>query len=208
MNKYLIPLIVILSSFLIITITSLSNEIKEKKRAINNLNEKVREYKTKTGRLVKKNDILVHDTRELKQVLKMKENELSSHQKKLYMAGQTIKDLNLKLKDVENYTSSSLEENSDYRVKYVVKEKLVEIDSIKTDHLLIAFEVINDSSLHVTHQYRNKIETIVDLYKERNDGSIRNFPRLYFWEDWKKAVNTVSQDTNAVITNMVSINFQ
>lgn len=196
----------------IITSVGWSKQKVETERYRQNLYSTTVQWTDEQGRLITEVSELRYSYRELQAVAKMDSTKLNKAQRDLLKANNTIKELNIKLKDTESYFKGELEVKHDSLITIASKDsigQIIALKPIKTPHLEIEFFVENDT-IKLNHIYRTNIETVVNRKEDKltKSGNRRFFiarfikPRYDYW------ATTRVEDPNAKINNTVFINFE
>lgn len=184
----------------------------EASRATSNLYSKTIQWEDEKGRLVTETSELRFTTQELRNINRQDSARLNEVQKKLWKASKAIEDLKVKERNVESVNIVGLEARRDSLVTIPVYNEdnvLKELKPIKTDNLLIEFEVTSDT-IYVNHLYTSEITTVVSrkVDKFTSKGRKRLFLARWVNPRWEYTAMNVSDDPNAEITSAINIKFQ
>ena len=215
LNKLYFSIIVILS-LLCLNYYIGFNKYKDKSIELrNNINANTKEWLDKENRLVNTTKELNFNISDLRNIIKKDSSDLNEFDIRLLKAKKEIDNLNLKLKNVESVTSTTIETSSSHSttisIDTINKDSLYyNIKPIKTKFLEITFKYdINKDSLYVNHLYKNDITIIVD--RETDKFTVNNKKRFFIarWFDprWIYKSNIVTEDKNARIISHVKMNF-
>lgn len=202
-------IIIVCLIFAVISVRSCVKIKEEKKNVDTILNSQIENFKTESG----KNAVEISQWKVKYKAIEHYSNELSAknnvYLNDLAKAKQTIKDLDLKLKNVNNYIKNELiSKDSAYTELIFLDCDNIEIKPIEKKHIKINFLQV-DSFLDVKYEYRATVSTVSYLEaKNRKNGKKHLLlpNAVWLWGYDQKSV-TVIDDPNASINNSVSIEF-
>lgn len=134
-------------------------------------------------------------------------NERSVIELKLAKAYADIAKYKRKEKDLIGYNSFDITATDTIYLEMPVE--CSRIDPIKTKHIDLSFSYNVENDLtNISYVYRANVNTIVMLAPQRKLSGKKHFPNWGFIWGWETNSITTIDDTNATITNNVSIDFK
>jgi len=207
----LIKLVIIVACliFAVVSVRSCSKIKEEKKNVDTILNSTIENFKTESG----KNAVEISQWKVRYKALDNLNGEISAknnaYLNDLVKAKQTIKDLDLKLKNVNNYIKNELiSKDSAYTELIFLDCDNIEIKPIEKKHIKIDFLQV-DNFLDVRYEYRAEVSTVSYLQaKNRKNGKKHLIlpNAVWLWGYDQKTISVID-DPNATINNSVSIEF-
>jgi hypothetical protein len=162
-----------------------------------------KELKLKDNTIAFITDKFKVENRTLRQKISQEQAKSSVYLNDLRNAQGYALELEVKLKNVENYQSSNIEANDSVKTEIVfINCDQVEIKPIKKKHIEITFDQ-SGKYLDVNYKYNAEITTLV--FREKNPEQF--FLGRWFNPDWLYKSSTKINDPNAKVTNSVNIEF-
>jgi hypothetical protein len=200
-----------------------SKHKQEKENAIDIASSQVTQHRSKSDKLITETITWDIKYNALKQHYEEKDNKnkaiISRYKQELNEAKQTIADMDIKPKNVDNYIKSVLETRSNYEAPIIFEAEpcAFKLDPIETEFLSLKFKQdANYSILGIERVSRNTIYTVVGRQAEpkhraifkKNIGKDHKILKDAGWLwGWDYITKTTAKDTCSVITNLVSIEF-
>ncbi len=138
----------------------------------------------------------------------------SQQANEIVKAKETIKDLEIRLKDTKNIimTDFIAKDSVITTLMFEDCDKVI-IQPIKTEHIEIDFYQVN-KVLNVNYKYFASISTVISRYPKKIDNPKRkrygkdHIPNWGFLYGWDYKTTSVIDDKNAKITNLIDIEFK
>lgn len=214
---------IVIAVLAVTTLTGLKfckNQKQDKDNLTTVLTSKIETYKTELGKNVTQAESWKIKYKSLEQVASESNNEnnakINEISKELLEARQTIKELGLKQKNVQNYIKNELVSKDSLRTKIVYLEgKDFEIKPIRKKHIEIDF-IKKGLNLDIIYSHKTDIHTILDRKAEPKKRAILKknigkkhllLPECGFIWGWDYYTTSIVEDTCSTITNIVSIEF-
>lgn len=143
--------------------------------------------------------------------------EFSEYDKALAKAYEIADDQDMRIKDLQQMNTSKMRTINDLLTQLEVYIDSngnygVNIDTIRTKHLFLAFDYQPEDGLHIHHEYQNTIYTTMYIFPKRKEREgkepRKRFPNWGSIWGWDNVTLTTSEDTTARIENSISIKFQ
>jgi len=214
LGKWVLMIVLSLSTF--IGFRSCKNEKQEKQNLTDILTSQVETFKTKSG----KNAIHAHNWEikynSLEKVSGEITQENSDLRNELIEAKETIKDAEIKEKDVKNYIKMELvaKDSIETNIIFLEERCRFKIEPIKQEFLDLTFsQNENYELIGIDYESRNTIHTLINLYPSRIDNPNRkrdgkkHFPNWSLFWGYDHTVISTAKDPKSEIINIVSLEF-
>ncbi len=201
LGKWVIMIVLAVSTWS--GIKSCSNQKLEKQNFISIAKNEQKIRETESGKFATERQQWIIDKDQLKQKISREQAKNSEYLNALNEANETIKDLNIKLKRVDNYNKILLESKDSIKTEIVfVESDKIKIKPIKKKHIEIEF-VQDGKYLDVNYVYRADIETVI--YREKDNEQF--FIWRWFNPNWIYNSVTTIDDPSATVSNKIDIKF-
>lgn len=189
------------------------NQKESKENFIDVLTGQVEQIKTESGKNAAKANNWKLKYKSLNKYtidLKNQSNsEISRFKAELYNAKQTIADLEIRQRNVQNYIKNELISKDSLKTELIFFDcDSIEIKPIKKKHIKLDF-IQSGNILDIKYEYSASVQTVISRYPELKDNGRKHFPNWGFlpWVGWDYKTTSVIDDPNATISNLVSIEF-
>lgn len=201
--------IIVTVIFSVLSMRGCINEKSEKVNVIKTLTSEVETFKTSSNlnaALTDKWIVKYKDVKNLNHDLKGKNNRYLNE---VVKAKSTIKDLNIRLKDAQDYINTGIEAKGEVRTEIMfINCDKVEIKPIQKKHIKLDF-VQKDTTLNITYLYNAELSTVISRKAQGKKNGKEHFilPNAGWLWKWDYITTSVCNDPNATITNLVEIEF-
>ena len=186
------------------------NEKQDKINVIKTLTSKVETFKTESNlnaALTDKWIIKYKDVKNLNHDLNGKNNRYLNEVAK---AKETIKDLNIRLKDAQDYINTGIEASGEVKTEIIFLEaEKIDIKPIEQKHIKLNF-VQKDTVLNIIYSYNAELSTVISRKAQSKKNGKDHFilPNAGWLWGFEYITTSVCNDPNAKITNLVEIEFK
>jgi seryl-tRNA synthetase len=200
--KWVIMIVLAVSTFT--GFKSCNKHKKEKQNFVTIAKNTTKEYETVSGKHAMEKDQWSVERKALNDYISEKEAKASNYLAQLKKAKETIEDLEIKNKRLENYNNTLLQSKDSVTTEIIfVDADKVEIKPINKKHIKLDF-IQRGNELDVIYEYTAEITTVVFREKDQDQFFVWRWvnPRWLY-----NSVTTVD-DPNAKIKNNVNIEFK
>lgn len=175
-----------------------------------NLHNSELEFRTKSGILASQVSALEISRKELRATVKKDSAIQNDYELKLSHAYNVIKDLNLKIRNIESTNSVDLESSRTDTVYYRVDSiRMVNISDIHTPYFDAIFKPVDDSIILVSHRYHSELDIVISRQRAKKlNGKERFIITRLLRPNWQYYSTVVCLDPDARITSNVLIRFK
>lgn len=185
-------------------VKSCNKQKAEKNDVVKILTSKVETFKTKAGLNATEVDSWKIRYKSLENINGEISQENTQLTNELIEAKQTIKDAEIKEKNVQDYIKNNLIAKDSIRTEMIFFDcDKVEIKPIKKEFIELDF-LQDGNFLDINYEYNTSIKTLIYLEKDKD--------QFFLWRwikpRWLEKTKTIVEDPNARIDNLVEISFK
>lgn len=203
-----IGLIIALGIFLFISLRTCKKEKEDNKQSQIILNSEQKKFTTELNNKAVEISQWKISTKELRSVNENLATKNNVYLNEISKAKQTIKELDLKLKNVKNYQNLDFTSSDTVYTGLIINCDSLVIEPIREENIDIDFLRVNDS-LRVNWFFHDGFTIIADVRAKLKDNGKKHFlfPNAGWLWGWENKSTVVVKGKNSEITNYVEIKF-
>jgi len=172
------------------------------------LNTTIRNFETELKHNATEIDSWKIENKELRKSYSEISTKNNVYLNEIKKAQNTIKELNIKLKNVKNYQDLSFQNKDTVYTSLIINCDSLVIAPIREPNIDIDFLRVNDS-LRVNWYFRDEFSIVADVRAKTKENGKKHFilPNAGWLWGWENKSTVVVKGKNSEITNYVEINF-
>lgn len=186
----------------------IENKEKTYRNTLNQMVNEITTWQLTANEFAQLNDVYKNNINNLN-------NRISNQVKEIGELNKIIKAQDIRLKDLTDASAATMAAYNKLKTEfsYYFDEDgniILDIDTIKTEHLELTFRIDPPKNIEVEHKYWNTLYTLVEVRAKRRENGSKKWPFgnwIWLWGAESKT-SVTSKDTSAIITNNVHIQFK